>query len=615
MKKRKVLSVVTSATLAAAMLLTGCGNNDGSNGSSSNNSSAENSSSQSSNESSNTNSGSSDNSGTGGASDDNNAGAALLPALSESEQGKPGALTTPRSNYVQYPYADGEGITLTYWMSVPSNIMNHKDTPDSVQMTEWAKRWQELTGITIEFVGPATNKSDEVTQQFNLMSTNQTLPDIIEWEWTSGYAGGPSQAEADGLLIWLDDYITPDGPAADMWQYLQDNPCLDTAVKTDDGHYYTFPFTRGSRLLGTTSGPIVRGDLLEAAGYKTTDLVTVDDWTAAMTKMKENGVKHPLSFESVSYMENLLSGTFGMRSAMYVSAEDGKVHFGKAEEGYKNMLAQVVEWMKADLVNPSYGDWTPANTKADIMNGDSAISYGALGSRMGSWNTAAWAEPATYGEKFELVGTQFPVETAGQKVQYSGGSTDYATGSKAHAAISADCKYPEVAAAFLNFCYSQQGHNEINFGQEGVAYNGFEETPYGTACKYSDTIMNADNIAVEMAHHGRANMSGAFIQDPGYILGYYATDQQKAAVSLWAENDVSGTIMPPVTMTPDEAREYSSLNGDVTTASEEFRGRVLAGYADVDIDAEWQTYLDKVKEDVARMVEIQQAALDRYNAR
>ncbi len=127
--------------------------------------------------------------------------------------------------------------------------------------------------------------------------------------------------------------------------------------------------------------------------------------------------------------------------------------------------------------------------------------------------------------------------------------------------------------------------------------------------------MNADNIAVEMAHHGRANMSGAFIQDPGYILGYYATDQQKAAVSLWAENDVSGTIMPPVTMTPDEAREYSSLNGDVTTASEEFRGRVLAGYADVDIDAEWQTYLDKVKEDVARMVEIQQAALDRYNAR
>jgi len=500
-------------------------------------------------------------------------------------------------------------------MSVPANIMNHPETSDSVQMTQWAQRWQELTGVKIEFIGPATNKGDEVTQQFNLMTTNQTLPDIIEWEWTAGYPGGPSQAEADGVLIWLDDYITPDGPAADLWQYLQDNPSLDTAVKTDDGHYYTFPFTRGNRLLCTTSGPVMRADLLEAAGYKVSDLKTVDDWTAAMTKLKENGVKYPLSFEQVSYMENLLTGTFGVRAGMYVSAEDGKVHFGKAEEGYKNMLKQVVEWMSAGLIDPSYGDWTGANTKAAIMNGDSAICYGALGSRMGSWNTAAWAEPATYGDKFELVGAQFPVEKAGQEVKYSGGSTDYATGSKAHASITADCEHPEIAAAFLNFCYSQAGHYEINFGEEGVAYNGFEDTAYGKAAKYSDTIMNADNIAVEMAHYGRANMSGAFIQDPGYILGYYATEQQKAAVSLWAENDVSGTIMPPVTMTPDESKEYTKLNGDVSTAADEFRGRVLAGAGTVDIEAEWTAYLEKVQADVNRMVEIQQAALDRYNAR
>ena len=77
--------------------------------------------------------------------------------------------------------------------------------------------------------------------------------------------------------------------------------------------------------------------------------------------------------------------------------------------------------------------------------------------------------------------------------------------------------------------------------------------------------MKADNIAVAMAHYGRANMSGAFVQDPNYILGYYATDEQKAAVSLWASNDVSGTVMPPVTMTPDEATEFANLNGNVDT--------------------------------------------------
>ncbi|MGN0167734.1 MAG: hypothetical protein ACI4AB_06820 [Acetatifactor sp.] len=597
MRKSKVLSVVTSATLAASMLLTGCGSND---------TPASTASSEASTASSEASTASSSET----PAEESN----LLPALSEAEQGKPGALSTPRSNYVQYPYEGAEGITLTYWMSVPSNVMNHPDTPDSVQMTEWAQRWQELTGITVEFIGPATTKSDEVTTAFNLMTTGDKLPDIIEWEWTSGYTGGPAQAEDDGVLIWLDDLITPDGPAADLWQFLQDNPSLDTAVKTDDGHYYTFPFTRGSKMLTTTSGPVVRADLLEAAGYKAEDLVTIDDWTAAMTAMQANGVEHPLSFESKSYMENLLPGAYGIRAAMYVSADDGKVHYGKMEEGYKEMLAQVVEWMNAGLIDPDTGEWTGANTKADILNGDSAICYGALGSRMGSWNTAAWAEPETYGADFELVGAQFPVKNAGQKVQYSGGSTDYATGSKAHAAITADCEYPEIAAAFLNFCYSQAGHYEINLGEEGVAYNGFEETSYGTAAKYSDTIMNADNIAVEMAHYGRANMSGAFVQDPAYILGYYATDQQKAAVSLWASNDVTGTILPPITMTPEESNEYKSLNSQVSTAVDEFRDKVLAGA--IDINEGWDAYIEQIKGmGVERMIELQQAALDRYNAR
>ncbi len=596
MKRKKLLSTVLGAALAASLMLSGCGSNEGG---------------QSSAPSDSTPSGSGEASApeqpTGGERN-------LLDPLSAEEQGKPGNLTTPRSNYVQYPYEGAEGVTLTYWMNVPANVMNHEGTSDSVQMTQWAQRWQELTGIQVEFQGPATNKGDEVTTAFNNMSLSDKLPDIIEWEWTSGYSGGPSQAEADSLLIWLDQYITPDGPAADLWQYLQDNPSLDTAIKTDDGHYYCFPFTRGNVMLTTTSGPIVRKDLVEAAGKTVEDLTTIESWTEVMTALKENGVEYPLTFEQVSYMENLLPGAYGIRAAMYVDAQDGKVHFGRIEEGYRELLKQVRAWMEAGLVNPEPADWTKENTQAGIMNGDSAICYGALGSRMGSWNTAGWAKPEEYGGKFELVGVNFPVLKEGQKVQYSGGSPDYAIGSKSHAAISADCEHPEIAAAFLNFCYSQAGHTEINFGEEGVAYNGFEETSYGTAVKYSDTIMNAENIAVEMAHHGRANMSGAFVQDPAYILGYYATEQQKAAVSLWSSNDVSGTILPPITMTPEESKEYAELNRNVNTAVSEYRDSVLSGAKN--LEADWDAYIAQLKDmGVERMIELQQAALDRYNAR
>ena len=604
--KKKFLAVATASVLAVSMLA-GCGDNSNNNNSgaaSSGNNNSNNSSAANNNTESETPS---------------NSGVELLPALSAAEQGKPGELTLPRSSYVQYPVEGADGITLTFWCEVAGNIQKYTgesstdghDTSTSIQMTEWAQRWQELTGVKVEFEGP-TSEADTAFELLKSRPVGQ-LPDIVEWGWTSSYPGGPSQANEDGMLIWLDDYIQPDGPAADLWQFLQDNPSLDTAVKTDDGHYYCFPFTRGSKLLGTTSGPIVRKDLLEAAGYTTDQIVTIADWDAALHALKESGVAHPLSFESTSYMMNLMQGAYSFRSGCYVSAEDGKVHYGEMEEGYRDMLKQVRQWIEDDLVTDS-SEWKSDNTKSDILNGNSAIAYGALGSRLGSWNTAAWKEPDTYGADFELVGMQFAVLNAGQKIQYSGGSLDFANTSHVHAAITADCEYPEIAAAFLNFAYTEAGHKEINFGQDGVAYNGFVETEYGPACNYSDTIMNAKDIAVEMAHYGRANMSGTFVQDPRYILGYYATDQQKAAVTLWAENDVVGTFLPSVTMTPEESARYTELNTDVKKTIDNYRGQALTGK--VNFDSDWDEYIGMLKKaGIEEMIQLQQQALDRYNAR
>lgn len=533
-----------------------------------------------------------------------------LEALSEDEQGTPSNLTTPRSDYVTYPIEGYEDVTLTYWMAVPGNVQNNPETADSVQMTQWAQLWQEKTGVKVEFVGPTT----DTTSAFNVMSTDPELPDIIEWEWTKGYTGGPAKAEDDGMLIWLDDYITEDGPAADLWQYLQDNPTLDKAVKTDDGHYYCFPFTRGSKYLQTTSGPIVRTDLLEAAGVSLDDMVTIDDWTEALTKLKENGVEKPLTTQNFANLEQLTLGAYGVRSGMYVDYESGEVKYGEAEEGFKEWLKQIAEWVDAGLLDGDVLTNTSAERQTNIMGGISAITYGAGGGQIGSWNTAAWKEPETYGEDFNLTGIQFPVLTDGDEIHYYGGSTDYAISSSSHAAITADCEYPELAAAFLNFCYSMQGHSIINFGIEGTDYTVQDD---GTI-KYSDWIMdNPDGlaIAVAMANKGRANMSGAFVQDPNYILGYWVTEQQTDALYKWNdETDVQSTIIPAVTLTSEETDEYTGIINDIDTAVKEYYSKVFNREADV--DDTWDAYIEQLNGmGLQDAIAIEQAALDRYNAR
>ena len=597
--KKKFLCVATASVLAVSMLA-GCGNNGNNNSSAANN------------ESSTPTSSAADNS-TAPEPDSN-----LLPALSEADQGKPSHLTTPRSNYIEYPYADGAGITLDYWMAVPGNVMNNPATADSVKDTQWAQLWVEKTGININWIGPTS----DTTTAFNLMTTSTDLPDIIEWEWTSSYSGGPSAAESDGVLIWLDDYIKPDGPAADLWQFLQDNPTLDKAVKTDDGHYYCFPFTRGDAYLQTTSGPIVRQDIIEAAGFKLDEMVTIEDWTKILTAVKDQGLladdgtgmSRIITTGSWDNLSAMILPAYGVRSGMYVDYASGKVKYGNIEDGYKEFLRQLVAWKDAGILDPDILTNSNTNRQTNILSSFSAVTYGAGGGQIGTWNQTASKEPDTYGTDFKLTGVQFPVLKAGDEIHYAGGSTDYAISSSAHAVITADCEYPEVAAAFLNWCYSEQGHKIINFGIEGTDYTSNAD---GTIT-YGDWIMdNPDGltIAVAMANKGRANMSGAFVQDPNYIIAYWNTEAQQRALHMWNdETDVQMTIMPPITLTPDESSEYARIMADINTAASEYRSAVFTG--EKNLEGDWDTFVDQIKGmKIEDAIAIRQAALDRFNAR
>lgn len=596
--KNKILSSVTSAILVTSMLLTGCGG-DATNASTATSETPTTSETTVASE-------------TGSAEETK-----LLPALSAEEQGKPGALTLPRSNYVTYPYEDAENIKLTYWLPVPGNVQQNPETADSVQMTQWAQLWQEMTGIEVEFIGPT---SDTATA-FNLMTSSTELPDIIQWEWVGGYAGGPAAAEDDGVLIYLDEFITPDGPAADLWQYLQDNPTIDKAVKTDDGHYYTFPMVRSNKYLQTTSGPIVRKDLIEAVGYTVDDMVTIDDWTEVLTALKEYGIKKPLTASNFGDLAAITLGAYQTRLGMHVDYETQKVKNGYIEEGYKEWLKQMVAWIEAGLVDGDILTNNASARQANMLTSKevsekpiSAISYGAGGGQIGTWNQAAWSQPDVYGEDYELTGVQFPVLAEGDEIHYSGGGSDYATNAYANAAITADCEYPEVAAAFLNFCYTQAGHEIINFGIEGTDYTVNVD---GTIT-YSEDIMKNPNglsIAAAMANKGRANQTGPFVQDPNYIVAYWATEQQQRALHLWNdESDVQATMIPALTLSADETSEYSKIMADVGTAISEYYSRVLTGEADV--DSTWDTYVEQLKGmGIERAIAIEQTALDRFNAR
>jgi len=519
-----------------------------------------------------------------------------------------GTLHVARSSYVTYPVADASGVTLEYWLPAASNIANGAgETKD----TAWAKALQEKTGITVTWTTSVLGKDDE---SFGTMTASQKLPDIVEWEWTNKYNGGPSAAENYGLITYLNDYVQPYGPAADLWQFLQDNPHIDKEIKDDAGHYYAFPFVRGTKYLQCTSGPLVRVDLFEAAGVDVNTLETIDDWYNALVKVKGvEGVEYPLITKNWGNLVQLLCSAFGFRSGMYVDWETEKVMYGEATEGYKNFIATIQQWLEEGLIVPNILSQDKTAQQQAIMSGTSAICYGAGGGDLGTYLAAQVARPEDYASTWKVQAINFPVANKGDVPHYGGASYDYATTSKASAAITADCTNIEIAVKFLNYNYSKEGHLIVNYGTDYTVDADGQAHYSAKTMDYAGNGFSA--LATSLANSGRANMSGAFAQDPNYIFEYYQNDVQKQALYNWNDHqDSQKTLIPPITMTQDESTEYAHIISDITTKVQSSYGAWYALESKVADD--WDAYLSTLQGmNLETAIGYYQAALDRYNAR
>jgi putative aldouronate transport system substrate-binding protein len=204
-----------------------------------------------------------------------------------------------------------------------------------------------------------------------------------------------------------------------------------------------------------------------------------------------------------------------------------------------------------------------------------------------------------------------PDRARGQKRVYGLPNQPYS--GQDSAAIAATSKNVELAARYLDWGYSQAGHNYYNFGIEGESYNMVN----GKAI-YAPQIMNNPNgwpLSQSMSAYVRSTGAGPFIQNEGYIEQYYALPEQLQALTNYNTPGSSNYIMPPVTASQVESRELASIMNDVNTYSDEMMTKFILG-TEVLNDASWNTFVSTIRRmGIERAIAIQTAALDRYRRR
>jgi putative aldouronate transport system substrate-binding protein len=492
--------------------------------------------------------------------------------------------------------SSGSARPITWWLSLNANVSaNYSNLGE----TPLGKGLMQRTGTAIEFLHPPAGGASE---QFNLIVASGDKPDLIEYNWLN-YPGGPEKAIADGVIIPLNDVFAKYCP--NLTAFLKAHPDYDRMIRTDNGNYYCFPMIRDDPKLLNSTGLIIRKDWLDELGLAVP--TTIDEWYTVLKTFKEKKGGAPLAFEYGFLLSSEMPFTYAFDTiyGRYVDM-NGKIRLGQVDSGYRDFIATMAKWYQEGLIDPDLASATFDQVSAKMTNGTSGASMGYMGSRMGVWiNSGRTTNP-----NYKLVAAPMPTLRKGETAKFSPISIpyNYAGGC---VGITTSCTDIERAARLLDWGYSEAGRLYYNFGIEGESYTMVNGQPI-----FTDLIMKNPQgrpIAQAMGAYTRSNYNGPFIQDVRYIEQYQALQEQKEALAVWSIPESINRVVPPITPTPEESREYATILTDINTYANEMILKFILGIESL---SRWDTYINTINGmKLSRALEIQNNALARYNRR
>ena len=505
-----------------------------------------------------------------------------------------------------------DGSSFTYWGTLDS-------VAQSTGITNYADMmfFQELekrTGVKVNFIHPISGSTGN--EAFLTMISAKDRPDMIEYSWEN-YTGGPQAAIDDEILVCLDEYIKDYAP--NFYSYMEGDKAKENnnlwkfQGTTDEGHYYGFNVINIGNTRGF-AGFYVRRDKLNEWGMDIPE--TIDDWTAFFAKAKSEGVESPLiagnDVFSFKYdTSNGFNTAYGVGKSLYL--EGDKVVFAPFEDGYKEYVAQIAQWVKAGYIDTSFPTLDGAKLEGNMANGLSVASWGYVGSGIGKILPAAQAKDPNV----DFVACPYPVAEKGQISEFQ---MMYSEASTTAIGISTTCGNIEKALEWCDYRYGEEGSILQIFGIEGVHHNVEIGSDGEKHYVYTDLIRKPENSGVNSITEALykytlpCNYPG-LNQHPDYLEGYYPYETQKEAVKTWNISSEAAKLhkLPPLGFSEEELDEITDITEIAEAELEVALTDIMLGRKDIDT---FDAAIEKAKAaGYDRVIEINQAAYDRYLAK
>ncbi|NOU91788.1 extracellular solute-binding protein [Paenibacillus sp. LMG 31456] len=525
----------------------------------------------------------------------------ISTSIACSKQSSPAEVksTTNNSQPTAVTYPLNTNQTLSYWgLMGNTNMANFFS---SIGEAPFGKELAKRTGVQVNFTHPPQGQDRE---QFNLMVASNELPDMIETNWFNNgvYPGGSQKAINDKVITPLNDLIKKHAP--NLNKLLEEDKELAKMLQTDDGKYFVFPMIRNS-FSQVYRGPMIRKDWLDELGLPVP--TTIDEWETALRAFKEKkGASTPLSiiYSNTGGMDiqDTFIGAFKTSAGFYVN-DEGKVKYGPSDKQYKDAILLFRKWYNEGLLDNNFAVTDAKANNNKILSGQSGSTTYLLSGGLQSYTDAMREK----NPKFNMVGAPYPTLAKGETPFI--GQYDFKVEPSRGVAISANMKKPELAVQWLDYAYGKEGNELFNFGIPNESYvsnNG--------NIAFSDKVNKDPKYTTIQILSQYTRQNGPFMIDERYSKLILKYPQQEEAVKLWSATDAKKHTLPPfITPTDSESKELAKLTTAIKSYKEEMQLKFIMGKEPIE---NFDKFVDQMNQlGLPKVVEIYQAALDRYNKR
>ncbi len=483
-----------------------------------------------------------------------------------------------------------EVTTISMWQSFNSRIMKGLDE------CEVYKEMEKRTNIKIDFVYPPVGSEND---NYTLRVNSGDLPDIFAFP--PGYPGGPAKAIEDEVYAEITPYYQK-GNMPNLKYLLEQAPFAEELSRD---FYNDSKQLLGFKMIDIVpshpwSGSWVRQDLLDQLGMQAPK--TIDDWDAMLRGMKDLLGTFPLVIrhDMINYNYQF-AGSYEAGKRAYLN-KDGKMVYGSIEPGYKDFLTLMNKWYNDGLLDPDFATRTWEDYMALVASGKVGAfmyNYGEIGQAIltGKSNVP----------DYKVIPVLQPTSYAGQEIHLHQNNARVRSDTWYMTTKAVDDGKDDVITKYMDYWYSQDGGDLCSYGPEGVSYEWQADGTFKFTYPKLTEDADADfwTIMPMFKLH-----TGPYLRDS---TSYENVQEVWDCIDLWATQDASWLRPDSIAFTAEEARELADIDQNVNTYVDEMTLKFITGQEPI---SGFDAYVENIKKlNIDRAVEINQAAMDRYNAR